>query len=99
MGFAVIAAILIVSLAIGIAVQYVDKKALSYEWLIVFVTAAFGAYFFSETLPGSTVFDSIKSWGPQVDGFYLIPGIVGGAVLALIAYFGTRTSYSTTSAA
>jgi len=44
----------------------------------------------SETIPGSTVFQAIKDFGPQADGFYLIPGIVGGVVLALVAYLGTR---------
>ncbi len=95
MGLFALAAILVVSLVIGIAVQFLDKRVPPYEWLIILATGAFGAYFASETLPGSSLFESIKNWGPQVDGFYLIPGIIGGAVLALVAYLGTRDAYTT----
>lgn len=98
MGFPVFAAIVVVSLAIGIAVQLFEKK-MGWDWLIIAVPAAFGAYFASETFPGSTTFGAIKDFGPTVDGFYLIPGIVTGAVLALVAYFGTRNLVTTTSPA
>jgi hypothetical protein len=89
MGFPVLAAIVIVSLAVGIAVQIFEKKT-GWDWLIIAVPAAFGAYFASETFPGSTTFGVIKDFGPTVDGFYVIPGVVTGAVLALVAYLGTR---------
>ena len=95
MGIAAIAAIVVVSLAVGVAVQYLTKTN-GLTWLVIAATGAFGAYFASETFPGSTVFQAIKDWGPQVDGFYLIPGIVTGAVIALVAYFGTRTLETTT---
>lgn len=98
MGFPVFAAIVVVSLAIGIAVQLLEKK-MGWDWLIIAVPAAFGAYFASETFPGSTTFGAIKDFGPTVDGFYVIPGIVTGAVLALVAYFGTRNLVTTTSPA
>ena len=98
MGFPVLAAIVVVSLAIGIAVQLFEKK-MGWDWLIIAVPAAFGAYFASETFPGSTTFGAIKDFGPTVDGFYVIPGIVTGAVLALVAYFGTRNLVTTTSPA
>jgi len=98
MGLAVFAAIVVVSLAIGITVQILEKK-MGYDWLIIAVTATFGAYFASETFPGSTTFQAIKDFGPTVDGFYLIPGIATGAVLALVAYLGTRNLQTTTSPA
>ena len=94
MGFPVFAAIVVVSLAIAIAVQLLEKK-MGWDWLIIAVPAIFGAYFASETFPGSTTFQAIKDFGPSVDGFYLIPGIVTGAVLALVAYFGTRNLVTT----
>jgi hypothetical protein len=56
MGLAVFAAIVIVSLLAGIAVQFLGAKPSRYDFLIVGVTATFGAYFASETFPGSTVF-------------------------------------------
>ena len=89
MGFTAFAGILIVAVVAGAVVQILEKK-INYDWLIIAVTGTFGAYFASETFPGSTVFQAIKDFGPQADGFYLIPGIVGGVVLALVAYLGTR---------
>jgi hypothetical protein len=98
MGFPVLAAIIVVSLAIGIAVQLFERKS-GWDWLIIAVPAAFGAYFASETFPGSTTFEAIKDFGPTVDGFYTIPGIMTGAILALVAYLGTRNLQTTTSPA
>jgi uncharacterized membrane protein YeaQ/YmgE (transglycosylase-associated protein family) len=93
MGIAVFAGIVVIAVAAAIAVQVLEKKA-GYDWLIVAVTGAFGAYFASETFPGSTLFQGIKDFGPQADGFYFIPGIVGGVVLAVVAYLGTRNLIS-----
>ena len=98
MGFAAFAGILIFAIVVGIAVQLLEKKS-SYDRLLIAVTGTFGAYFASETFPGSTVFQAIKDFGPQVDGFYVIPGIIGGVALALVAYLGTRNLTSTTKTA
>ena len=78
MGLAVFVGIIAVALAAGIAVQLVEKK-MGYDWLLIAVTGTFGAYFASETFPGSTTFQAIKDFGPAIDGFYVIPGIVTGA--------------------
>jgi hypothetical protein len=88
-GLGAFAALVVVSIGIGVAVQLLQKRK-GYDWLIIAVTGTFGAYFASETFPGSTTFEGVKNWGPGVDGFYLIPGIVTGALLALVAYFGSR---------
>jgi len=95
MGLEAFAGILIVAVVVGVAVQLLEKK-ISYDWLIIAVTGTFGAYFASETFPGSTLFQAIKDFGPQVDGFYVIPGVVFGATLALVAYIGTRNLTVTT---
>lgn len=89
MGFPALAAIIIVSIAVGVAVQIIAKKD-GPTWLVIAATGAFGAYFASETFPGSTVFQFIKDWGLEVDGFFVIPGVVTGAIVALVAYVGTR---------
>lgn len=62
------------------------QRKLGYDWLIIVATGLFGAYFSSETLPDSSVFESVTNWGPQVDGLYVIPGIRGGVVMAVVAY-------------
>ena len=94
MGLAVIAAIVIVALLAGIAVHFLGAKPSRYDFLIVAVTATFGAYFASETFPGSTVFATITNWGPSLDGFVLIPGIAFAFIIATVAYLATRDLYT-----
>ena len=98
MGLAVFAAIVVVSLLAGVAVQVLGSKKSAYDFLIVGVTAAFGAYFASETFPGSTVFETIKNWGPSIDGFYLIPGLAFAIIIATVAYVGTRETFTESTA-
>jgi hypothetical protein len=98
MGFGVFAGILIFAVVVGVVVQIIERK-INYDWLVIAVTGTFGAYFASETFPGSTLFQSVKDFGPQVDGFYLIPGIAFGTILALVAYLGTRNLTVTTTTA
>jgi hypothetical protein len=95
MGLAVFAAIVVVSLLAGVAVQVLGAKKSPYDFLIVGVTAIFGAYFASETFPGSTVFATITNFGPSIDGFYLIPGIAFAIIIATVSYVGTRDTYTT----
>ena len=94
MGFIAFAGIVILAVVAGVAMQMYEKRALSYEWLIIAIAGTFGAYFASENVPGATVpvLDAIKDWGPTVDGMFVIPAVVGGVLLAVVAYFGTRTS-------
>lgn len=96
MGLAVFAAIVVVSLLAGVAVQVLGANKSRYDFLIVGVTAAFGAYFASETFPGSSVFGVFKDFGPSIDGFYLIPGIAFAIIIASLAYLGTRDLYTAT---
>lgn len=95
MGFIAFAGI-VITIAAGFAVQMYEKKSLPYEWLIIAMSGTFGAYFASENVPGATVplLENIKDWGPTVDGMFVIPAVVGGVLLAVVAYFGTRTSES-----
>jgi uncharacterized membrane protein YeaQ/YmgE (transglycosylase-associated protein family) len=95
MGLLAFSIIVVLALVAGFAVQYFVKRPIGNEWLIVALAAAFGAYFASETLPGSTLTEAIKDWGPQLDGMVVIPAIVGAIVLALIADFGVRTGSAT----
>ncbi len=92
MGLTAFLSIVVVALIVGVAVQYLIKSSHTYEWLAVAAAAAFGAYFASESFPGSTVFEGIKDFGPQFDGMYIIPAIIGGVVLAIVADLGIRTT-------
>ena len=88
MGLAVFSVIAIAAIAVGIAAQLLRPKG-SFTWVLIAAAAAFGAYFFSETLPTSSLFEAVKSWGPQVDGFYVLPGLVGALVIGAFGYLGT----------
>ena len=79
--------------------QLLGAEKSRYDFLIVGVTAAFGAYFASETFTGSTVFATITNWGPSLDGFVLIPGIAFGFIVATVAYLATRDIYTTSTSA
>ena len=97
MGLAVFAVIVLLSLAAGVAVQVLGAKKSRYDFLIVGGTAVFGAVFASNTFPGSAVFGVFKDFGPTVDGFYLIPGIALGVILAVVSYVGSRDNYTSPS--
>ncbi len=92
MGVSAFIGIIVVAVVAGVAVQYLTKSSLRYEWLVIALAGAFGAYFASETFPGSDVFADVTEWGPVVDGLYVIPAVVTGAILALVADLGVRTS-------
>lgn len=95
MGLAVFVVIVVVSVFTGIVVQLFGARKSRYDALVVSMTALFGAYFASETFPGSSPFATITNWGPAVDGFYVIPGIVFAVLIATVAYVGTRDIYTT----
>lgn len=94
MGLLAFFTIVILALVAGFAVQYFVKRPIGNEWLIVALAGAFGAYFFSETIVSSTLFEGFKSWGPQWDGMFVVPAVIGGVLLALIADLGVRASSS-----
>src|SRR6266581_3951521 len=96
MGLIAFAGIVVLALIAGFAAQMYGKRTPAYEWLIVAVAGTFGAYFASENFPGATVplLDGIKDWGPTLDGMFVIPAVVGGVILAVVTYFGTRTGES-----
>lgn len=86
-----------VALVVGVAVQYLLRSSHSFEWLTIAVAGTFGAYFASETFvtaegkSATTVFANITNWGPSFDGMFLVPAIIGGLILAIVADLGMRT--------
>lgn len=91
MGFTALLGIIVVAILAGLAVQYLTKSSLRYEWLVVALAVAFGAYFASESFPNSGVFENVEEWGPVVDGMYIIPAVIGALILAVVADLGVRT--------
>ncbi|HEY6957520.1 MAG TPA: hypothetical protein VI814_01715 [Candidatus Limnocylindria bacterium] len=97
MGLYAFIAIAVVALVAGVAVQYLFKSSHTFEWLAIAVAGTFGAYFASETFvtaegkSATTVFQGITNWGPSFDGMFIVPAIVGGIILAIVADLGIRT--------
>ena len=94
MSFLAFGIIVVIALIVGIAVQYAIKGGVSYEWFIIALAGTFGAYFASEAVVGSTVplLDGITQWGPEFEGMFVVPAAIGGALLALVADVGVRTT-------
>ncbi len=93
MGLGALIGIVLVSFALGIAVQLFGARKSRYDFLIVAVTAVFGATFASNSFPGSSVFSTITNWGPSIDGFLIIPGVAFAAGITFFSYFGSRRSF------
>ena len=91
MGLLAFSSLVVVGLVVGVAVQFLAKSAIRYEWLVLAVAIIFGGYFASESLPGSTVFQGIKDWGYAFDGMHVIPAAIGAIILGLVADLGMRT--------
>lgn len=99
MGFTALLAIVVVAIFVGVGVQYLMGSTMSYEWLVIALAGALGAYLASETLVLSTLFEGIKNWGPEMDGLFVVPAAIGGVILALVADIGVRLSVPQTSPA
>lgn len=90
MGITAFLGLTVAAVLIGVVVQLLITRPLRNEWLVVALAGAFGAIFASENLPGSYVFNGIQVWGPEFDGLFIIPAVVGGVLLALVADLGMR---------
>ena len=98
MGFTAVLGIVILAALVGIGVQYLMGSTVSYEWLVIALAGAVGAYVTSEAIVPSTWF-GITNWGPELDGLFVVPAAIGGVLLALIADFGVRISVPLTNPA
>lgn len=99
MGFTAILAVIVVAILVGIGVQYLMGGTISYEWLVVAVAGAAGAFLASETLVTYSWFEGMKSWGPDTDGLLIVPAAIGGVILAFLGDLVVRLAIPQTSAA
>ena len=91
MGFAALLGIVVVAILVGIGIQYLMGGTSSYEWFVVALAGALGAYFSSEWIVTTNLF-GITNWGPELDGLFAVPAAIGGVLLALIADIGVRVA-------
>ncbi|HEY8439109.1 MAG TPA: hypothetical protein VIK65_10905 [Candidatus Limnocylindrales bacterium] len=74
------------ALVVGVIAQFVGAPRTGYEWLITAVAAGVGALFVSEFVTAWRTFE------PVFDGLALVPALVGGLVVGVIADMLTRYS-------
>ncbi|MGA7673112.1 MAG: hypothetical protein WBW04_22035 [Nitrolancea sp.] len=75
------------AVVIGLVAQYLIRRGVGYEWVLVAVGAGAGGYVASEyELVG------LGKWGTEYAGMYIYPAAIGaivvGAVVAFVVYFG-----------
>ena len=83
MGVLAITLIVGAGLLIGFGVQYVTKPGSPREWLFVAIATGIGAYLGGEVLMNSTL--GVFAGGPEIDGLAIVPAVITGLTLGLIA--------------
>lgn len=72
------------ALVIGIIVQFVGQARSGYDWLITAIAAAIGGFAASEWLAGAS------TWGPEVDGLFVLPALIGAVILGAVVEYAVR---------
>jgi uncharacterized membrane protein YeaQ/YmgE (transglycosylase-associated protein family) len=85
-GMSVFAALLLVlgALLIGVIAQYIGDVRVGWEWAATAFAALVGGYLASEAFGG------LSTWGPAIDGFYLVPALIGAVVVGGVVDVLTR---------
>ena len=92
-GMSTVAALLLIlgALLIGIVSQYIGDVTVGYEWAVTGAGALIGGYL------GSEAFGTASTWGPEFQGLYVLPAIIGalivGFVVDAILRYSTEGSY------
>lgn len=79
MGFSGFILLLVGALLLDILHRTMHHAAPMSEWLTIAVAAAIGGFIGSEWLGVAS------TWGPQVNGLYLIPALIAGVITSAIA--------------
>jgi uncharacterized membrane protein YeaQ/YmgE (transglycosylase-associated protein family) len=77
-------AVIVGALVFGVLAQSIGETRTGYEWLIDAVAAGTGAIVASEFIV------AWQSFGPMFDGLAIVPALIGGLVVGLVAEVVTR---------
>jgi len=72
------------AVVVGVIAEYVGRIHYAFEWAIVGVTAAIAAFLASEYL------GTFSAWGPEIDGLFVAPALIGAIVVTAAAELGLR---------
>ena len=63
------------ALVFGAIAQYIGRTTIGYEWIFTAAAALVGGWL------GSEAFGTVSTWGPAIEGLYVLPALIGGFVL------------------
>jgi len=72
------------ALIIGAVSQVIGKVVVGYEWIFTALAAFVGGWL------GSEAFGTLSTWGPEFEGLYVLPALIGGIVLGGAVDFVVR---------
>jgi hypothetical protein len=79
------------ALILGLIAQFVGEVRYPFHFVVVGVAALIGGYVGSEAL------GTLSTWGPEFEGLFVLPALIGGLVLGgavdAIARYTTHGSY------
>jgi uncharacterized membrane protein YeaQ/YmgE (transglycosylase-associated protein family) len=93
-GMSTLAAVLLVvgALVIGVVAHFIGEVTVPYEWAITGIFALVGGYL------GSEAFGGLSTWGPAIEGLYIVPAIIGaivlGSIVDALVRFWTQGTYT-----
>lgn len=71
-----VALLFVAAIVIGVIVQNIGQASFDYEWSLTGVAALIGGWL------GSEAFGDASTWGPEWEGMYLVPALIGASALA-----------------
>lgn len=79
-GMTTFAAILLVvgAIILGAIPQFIGEARIGFEWVFTVAAVLVGGWV------GSEAFGTLSTWGPELEGLYVLPAIIGGVVLGAV---------------
>jgi len=80
-GMSTLAGVLLIAgaLLIGVIAQFIGDVKVAYHWAVVAFAALVGGWLGSEAL------SAFSTWGPEFEGLFIVPALLGGLILGTIA--------------
>jgi uncharacterized membrane protein YeaQ/YmgE (transglycosylase-associated protein family) len=72
------------ALIFGAIAQLIGRVVVGYEWVFTALAAFVGGWIGSEAL------GALSTWGPEFEGLYILPAIIGGIALGGFVDFFVR---------
>lgn len=72
------------ALVLGVIAQFIGDVRVGWEWVAVSAAALVGGYLGSEGLAG------LSTWGPEFEGLYVLPALIGAVIIGGIVDLAVR---------